>query len=85
MIATSSSGIHRQREIYLNGFAGINPLLPVDSVKLEQAAGKAMTPEARAYIIGGAGHESTIHNNRSAFDHYKIVPRMLRDVSERNI
>jgi L-lactate dehydrogenase (FMN-dependent) and related alpha-hydroxy acid dehydrogenases len=85
MIATSSSGIHRQREIYLNGFAGVNPLVPIDAGKLEQAAAQAMSPEARAYIIGGAGIESTIQNNRSSFDRYKIVPRMLRDVSERNI
>lgn len=84
MIDTSASGAQRQKEIYLNGFAGINPLVPIDSGRLEHAAANAMTPEAKAYILGGAGYESTLRSNQSSFDKVKIVPRMLRDVSVRD-
>lgn len=84
MIASNLSGANRQREIYLNGFAGVHPRVPIDAGKLEQAAARIMTPEARAYILGGAGYESTLRNNQSAFDRVKIVPRMLRDVSVRD-
>ncbi|HVS28830.1 MAG TPA: alpha-hydroxy-acid oxidizing protein [Solirubrobacteraceae bacterium] len=43
-----------------------------------------MSREAFAYIAGGAGHERTIDNNRSGFDRWRIVPRVLRDVSQRD-
>ena len=43
-----------------------------------------MSSEAFAYIAGGAGNESTIRSNRDAFEKYKIMPRMLRNVSERD-
>ncbi|MBY0432477.1 MAG: alpha-hydroxy-acid oxidizing protein, partial [Cyclobacteriaceae bacterium] len=74
----------RQVEIYLQGFAGKKPLVPVDWRVLEAKAQAAMSPEAFAYIAGGAGNESTIASNRSAFEKYKIIPRMLRNVSERD-
>ncbi|MFN9864809.1 MAG: alpha-hydroxy-acid oxidizing protein, partial [Bacteroidota bacterium] len=84
MIATSTSGLNRQKEIYTNGFAGIPPLVPVDPNMLEEKAAAKMSARARGYIIGGAGVESTLRSNRSAFDQYKIIPRMLRNVSERD-
>jgi lactate 2-monooxygenase len=77
--------LDRQKEIYLNGFAGIPPTVPVASQALEKAAEKIMSPQAFAYIAGGAGNESTLHGNRLAFGKYHIVPRMLRDVSQRDI
>ncbi len=84
MLASSTSGANRQKEIYTNGFAGIKPIVPIDPQKLEEAAAAKMSPEAKGYILGGAGSESTIRNNRAAFEKYKIVPRMLRNVSERD-
>jgi lactate 2-monooxygenase len=80
----TTTGVDRQKEIYTNGFTGIKPIIPIDAQKLEEAAAAKMTPEAVAYILGGAGNESTIRNNRAAFEKYKIVPRMLRNVSERD-
>ena len=74
----------RQREIYLNGFAGIRSSIPLDWRMLEEKARKHMSVEAFAYIAGGAGLESTIASNRSSFDSYRIVPRMLRDVSQKS-
>ena len=77
--------LDRQKEIYLNGFAGIQPTVPVSIHSLEETAKKIMSPHAYAYIAGGAGNESTLHDNRAGFEKYKIVPRMLRDVSVRDI
>jgi len=77
--------IDRQKEIYLNGFAGIQPSVPVSTSELEDVAKKIMSVQAYAYIAGGAGNESTLRSNRAAFEKYKIIPRMLRDVSVRDI
>src|SRR5262245_17792905 len=71
-----SPGPDRQREIYLQGFAGIQPKIPMDPARFEQSARAAMSREAFAYIAGGAGLESTITANRAAFEKVKILPRM---------
>lgn len=80
----ATSSLNWQKEIYLNGFAGIRPSVNIDLHKLEQTAKAKMSSEAFAYIAGGAGNESTIRSNRDAFEKYKIMPRMLRNVSERD-
>jgi lactate 2-monooxygenase len=36
-------------------------------------------------VAAGAGTETTVRENRAAFDRWRIVPRMLRDVSERDM
>ncbi|HET6231369.1 MAG TPA: lactate 2-monooxygenase [Longimicrobiaceae bacterium] len=77
-------GRERQRAIYLRGVAGKRPAVPVDSARLEEAARKAMSREAFAYIAGGAGSEGTMTANRAAFERWRIVPRVLRDVSVRD-
>ena len=43
-----------------------------------------MSAEAFAYVAGGAGAEETMRANRRAFQGVSIVPRTLRDVSERD-
>lgn len=73
-----------QKEIYLNGFSGKKLSAKASFEKLERKAKKEMSKEAFAYIAGGAGAEATMHANRNAFDRWQIVPRMLRDVSERD-
>jgi lactate 2-monooxygenase len=52
---------------------------------LEQAAERAMSPQAFAYVAAGAGDESTKRANEESFGRWRIVPRMLRDVSRRDI
>lgn len=74
----------RQTEIYVNGFAGNRSQVPIDLRKLEEKAKKRMSKQAYAYVAGGAGLENTIASNRSSFEKYQIVPRMLRNVSERD-
>ncbi|MEO0597118.1 MAG: lactate 2-monooxygenase [Chloroflexota bacterium] len=72
----------RQIEVYVSGMAGDKPHVPVDVGRLRDAARERMSPEAFAYIAGGAGTENTMQANRDSFNRYCIVPRMLRDVSQ---
>ena len=78
-------GRQRQREIYVAGVGGHRPAVPVGQADLERAAQAAMTPEAWAYVAGGAGRESTMDANRAAFEKWRIVPRVLRDVEKRDL
>lgn len=64
--------------------SGALPAVPVDYCSLQERAKAVMTPEAFAYIAGGAGIEGTMSENRAAFDRWRIVPRMLRDVEVRD-
>ena len=77
-------GVQRQTAVYVDGVSGRKPKVPVDFHKLEAAAERSMSPEAFAYIAGGAGAESTVRANRSGWDAWRILPRMLRDVSVRD-
>ena len=74
----------RQAALFLGGLAGRRPLVPADPHRLEAAARRAMSPEAFAYVAGGAGTESTMRANREAFERWRIVPRVLRDVERRD-
>ena len=58
--------------------------MPVDTRALEEKAAEVMRPEAFAYVAAGAGSEETLRANRAAFERWRIVPRMLRDVSTRD-
>nr|WP_246241866.1 alpha-hydroxy-acid oxidizing protein [Flexivirga aerilata] len=44
-----------------------------------------MSPQAWSYVAGSAGMQRTDEANQQAFQRYPIVPRMLRDVSERSL
>lgn len=74
-----------QSEIYRSGLSGTRPAVPVDGVALERAARKAVSAEAFAYLAGGAGSEATMAANRAAFARWRIWPRVLRDVAERDL
>ncbi len=70
-----------QDEINLAGLGGVTPDLPTDLDELERAAAGRLTPGAYAYIAGSAGSGDTARENRAAFRRWRIVPRMLTDVS----
>jgi lactate 2-monooxygenase len=70
-----------QDEIYLTGLTGAVPELPTDLGALEEAARAIMTPRAYDYIAGAAGSGDTARENLDAFRRWRIVPRMLTDVS----
>ena len=77
-------GPDRQQQVYVAGVSGGRPRVPTDAVGLEGRAKDAMSDEAFAYIAGGAGTGRTMAANRSDFDAWRIVPRMLRDVEDRD-
>jgi lactate 2-monooxygenase len=77
-------GPSRQSEVFVAGVSGQRPRVPVGERELEERARSVMTPDAGAYIIGGAGREDTMSSNRAAFSRWQIVPRVLRDVETRD-
>ncbi|MFI6516138.1 lactate 2-monooxygenase [Spirillospora sp. NPDC050679] len=74
-----------QNEIYLKGLGDVPPELPTDLTRLEALAERRLSAQAFGYVAGSAGSEATARANREAFDRWRIVPRMLRDVSERDL
>ena len=74
-----------QFSIYLQGLAGVKPSLPIAYDDLEAAAREALSPEAFGYVAGGAAEEETMRANREAFRRWNIVPRMMRDIGNRNL
>ena len=77
-------GPERQTAVYLRGVGGVRPKVPADATQLEERAAKVMSKRAFAYVAAGAGTSETIANNREGFRRWRIVPRMLRDVSQRD-
>jgi isopentenyl diphosphate isomerase/L-lactate dehydrogenase-like FMN-dependent dehydrogenase len=75
-----------EHEIYVAGMlGGRKPARPIDWRELERDAYAMLPRGPRGYIQGGAGRGETIRANREAFDDWRIVPRMLRNVSERSL
>src|SRR4029078_11154265 len=65
---------------------GTTPEHPVSIDELERLVSERIEdPRATAYVFGGAGREHTMRSNLEAFRRWRIVPRMLRDVSERDL
>jgi len=81
----SGPGPERQRAIFLDGVRGRAPRVPVSFERLEARARAVMSREGFAYVAGGAGAELTLRANRAAFERWAIVPRVLRDVSVRDL
>ncbi|WP_131738997.1 lactate 2-monooxygenase [Actinomadura roseirufa] len=74
-----------QNSIYLQGLGDVRPALPTDLTRLEALAERALSERAFGYVAGAAGSEATARANRAAFERRRIVPRMLRDVAERDL
>lgn len=81
----TTGAVRRQTEIFLGGLRGAHGPVPIDPQALEDAARAAMSPKAFAYVAGGAGQERTVARNRSAFDRWWLVPRVLRDIARRDL
>ncbi|MEO7236826.1 MAG: alpha-hydroxy-acid oxidizing protein [Lapillicoccus sp.] len=78
-------GRARQNAVYRAGALGRRPRVPADPERLALAARRAMSKDAWAYVAGGAGTGATMRGNREAFAQWSLVPRMLRDVSARDL
>jgi isopentenyl diphosphate isomerase/L-lactate dehydrogenase-like FMN-dependent dehydrogenase len=74
-----------QYEIYLAGMADQVPEHPMSWAEWEAAAEAVLEPGPRGYLFGGAGTESAMRSNLEAFGRWRIVPRVLHDVSERDL
>jgi lactate 2-monooxygenase len=71
-----------QYEIYSSG---TRAALPITPDALEHAARGAMTAAAWEYVDGGASTGRTMHANLAAFQRWRLVPRMLRQVVDRDL
>src|SRR5271154_3551994 len=78
-------GPAREQQIYMLGLTGGALGVPVPISLLEQKAKEILAPRAFDYVAGGAGGEEAVRANREAFYRWRIVPRMLRDVSQRDL
>jgi lactate 2-monooxygenase len=74
-----------QYGIYAGGLLEQRPGLPISAAQLQERARETMSAEAYGYVAGGAGSERTMQANLDAFERWRIVPRMLRDVSQRDL
>jgi lactate 2-monooxygenase len=81
----NSIGRAAQSVVYRAGVSGRRPVIPVAFPELERAARRRMSRAAFAYIAGSAGLERTDRADTDAFARHRIVPRVLRDVSERDL
>lgn len=79
------AGPERELELYSQGLTGGKLSVPVPLDLLEQKAKELLSPRAYDYVAGGAGGEDTMRANREAFCRWRILPRMLRDVSKRDL
>jgi lactate 2-monooxygenase len=75
----------RQGALYRAGSMGHRPRVPTSWPALENAARRAMSPKAFAYVAGSAGLERTTAANRAAFDRWQVLPRAFRDVRGRSL
>ncbi|MEU0267779.1 alpha-hydroxy-acid oxidizing protein [Nocardioides sp. NPDC006303] len=80
-----SIGRDLQSAIFRKGLFGRRPVVPTEPSALAEAAQRAMSKEAWAYVDGGAGQQRTVAANTAAFDHFRLVPRMLTNVESRDL
>src|SRR3954471_16217946 len=74
-----------QYEIYLKGMGGKLPEWPLDYHGLKRRAKRMLSLGAYGYVAGASGSEQTARSNLEAFRRWQIVPRMLRDVAQRDL
>ncbi|GAB7346717.1 hypothetical protein MBLNU459_g1830t2 [Dothideomycetes sp. NU459] len=75
-----------QFEIYRRGmFDNVLPTVTTDPNRLEEQAKNAMNRKSFNYVAGGAGERATMDANRLAFRTWKMIPRMLRDTTKRDL
>lgn len=74
-----------QYGIYSEGMLGKKPKFPIVLSKiLEQVKGK-LDLRALNYVEGGAALEDTVQANLDAFKKWKIIPKHLHDVHDRDL
>jgi len=81
---TRSFQTGRQIEIYRTGKRTDPGFIPLSVEQLEEKARGILSAEAYDWIAGSAGSGKTARNNLAAFDRWRILPRMLCDISSRD-
>ncbi|KAI4115184.1 MAG: hypothetical protein LQ345_004164 [Seirophora villosa] len=75
-----------QMEIYRDGILHNRlPTVTCDPNKLEEQAKKFLGARSFNYVAGGAGERATMDANRLAFRQWKMIPRMLRPTTHRDL
>ncbi|KAL9023747.1 MAG: hypothetical protein Q9180_008120, partial [Flavoplaca navasiana] len=73
-------------EIYKNGLLNQKlPIVTTDPNKLEEQARKFLGARSFNYVAGGAGEKATMDANRLVFRQWKMIPRMLRPTTHRDL
>jgi 4-hydroxymandelate oxidase len=62
-----------------------NLVKPINLFEYERLANQYLSQMALDYYASGAWDEITLRDNRAAFERYKLRPRMLVDVSQRDL
>ncbi len=62
-----------------------NQTLPLNVLEYERCAAQQLSPMSWAYYASGAWDETTLQDNRAAFARWRLRPRMLVDVSQRQM
>ena len=78
-------GPERELKTCALGFSGGKPPVPVPLDLLEQKAKKSFRRERTTMLRAERTAKDTMRANREALYHWRIVPRMLRDVSKRDL
>lgn len=81
MAGTPSSFLERRRTELMNDERSV----PLAYDELKEQARDHLPQGPYDYVAGGAGSEGTIRENRAVFDRYRVVTRVLQDVSEREL
>ncbi|TMR04966.1 hypothetical protein ETD83_07530 [Actinomadura soli] len=72
-------------EIYLAGPDARGGRLTTDLTLLEDEAREVLPPAVHAFVAGNAGTGATGRANREAFDRWRLVPRVMRGVTRRDL
>ncbi|KAJ3089175.1 hypothetical protein HK102_007029 [Quaeritorhiza haematococci] len=83
-VSSSDKWADFQRETYIRGVDGQPAPFNTDPGVLEHLAKQKMSESGWSYASSNAGLGWTHEANREAFKRRKIVPRVLRDTSERD-
>ena len=86
MISASAKNPFSQKQmaIYEAAMRGTKPPYPLAIEDVEAEAGRVLPAHVYHYVAGGAGGEHTLRDNLQAFQRWALVPRMMRDVSQRD-
>jgi len=80
-----SFGERRQAELMEEIEEHGEPQIPLDYESLRDRAEEKLSDHGFTQIAGSAGSEDTKRENREAMRRWRIVPRMLRDIDDRDM